>query len=60
MSFTKRKRQDPHNLLTLIELRYGKMHEQKTILTMREGRLEQNFNMRLSRQIRDTYILIVN
>ena len=54
MSFTKRKRQDPHNLLT-IELRYGKMHDQKTILNMREGRLEQNFNMRLSCQIRDTY-----
>jgi hypothetical protein len=41
MSFTKRKREDPHNLLT-IELRYGEMRDGK-------GRLVQNFNMRLSR-----------
>ena len=54
MSFTKRQIQDPHNLLT-IKLRYGEMHDRKTILSMREGRLDQNFNMRLSRQIRDTY-----
>ena len=31
------------------------MHDLKTILTMREGRLDQNFNMQFSRQIRDAY-----
>jgi hypothetical protein len=54
MSFPKRKRENPHNLLT-IKLRYGEMHDLKTILTMREGRLDQNFNMQFSRQIRDAY-----